>query len=112
MGDVCYRLQRVPDRASGIGQAGFLANRWIAPFSPRDERVACVARLGASVLTGYRLRRYCTHSTTSVPVGKRRRCASALRGNAGRMQGAFARGAMQRLRKKETLSPFGLRVSG
>ncbi len=75
MGDVCYRLQRVPDRASGIGQAGFLANRWIAPFSPRDERVACVARLGASVLTGYRLRRYCTHSTTSVPVGKRRRCA-------------------------------------
>ncbi len=43
MGDVCYRLQRVPHRASGIGQAGYLANRWIAPFSPRDERVACVA---------------------------------------------------------------------
>lgn len=48
------------------------------PF-PRDERVACVARLGASVLTGYRPRRYCTYSTTSVPVGKRCRCASALR---------------------------------
>lgn len=89
MGDVCYRLQRVPDRASGIGQAGFLANRWIAPFSPRDERVACVARLGASVLTGYRPRRYCTHSTTSVPVGKRCRCASAWHGNVWGMQGAL-----------------------
>lgn len=112
MGDVCYRLQPLPHPCIWHWPGRFLANRWIAPFSPRDGRVACVARLGASVLTGYRLRRYCTHSTTSVPVGKRRRCASALRGNAGRMQGAFARGAMQRLRKKETLSPFGLRVSG
>lgn len=41
MGDVCYRLQRVPHRASGIGQAGFLANRWIAPFSKRWARGVC-----------------------------------------------------------------------
>lgn len=76
-------------RASGIGQAGYLANRWIAPlFSKRWARGLCGER-------------YCTHSTTSVPVGKR-----------GGMQGAFTRGAAQRLRKKETLSPFGLRVSG